>query len=63
MSNPRRTAQMLLQVPKKWTEEHLELANVRVTTNVLAEEIVDPSYIPEDGEGSGCLYIPSLEVY
>jgi len=33
---------MLLQIPKKWTEKHLELANVRLTTGVPAEEIVDP---------------------
>lgn len=34
-----------------------------MTTDVPAEEIVDPSYIREDGEESGYLYIPSLEVY
>lgn len=58
MSSPRRTAQMLLQIPKKWTEEHLEPANARVITGVPVEEVVDPSYISGDKEDSNHLYTP-----
>lgn len=54
---------MLLQIPKKWTEKHLELANVRLTTGVPAEEIVDPIEYLRGREESGYLYISGLEVY
>ena len=45
--------QMLLQKQKKKKDaENLQAANVRLTTDVPATDIVDPTYIPEDGEES-----------
>lgn len=41
---------LLLQKPRKWTLKHLEVARVKTSENITAEELMGQEYVPLDGD-------------